>query len=70
MGQKSLEVSINPAVLKWARESAGWAVEEISKKIRINPDTFQKLESGKRLPTLNTLEKLANYFKNDKVYFK
>jgi len=29
MASRSFEVSINPEIIKWARESAGWGVEEM-----------------------------------------
>ena len=32
MASRSFEVSVNPEVLKWAREIGGWSIEEITKK--------------------------------------
>ena len=69
MAGKSLEVSINPEIIKWARESAGWDVEEISKKLKTSKENFKKIESGNKLPTFRQLEFLANYFKRPVAIF-
>jgi len=69
MAGKSLEVSINPEIIKWARESAGWSIEEISKKLKISRENFGKIESGSKLPTFRQLEFLANYFKRPVAIF-
>jgi len=69
MAGKSLEVSINPEIIKWARESAGWGVEEISKKLKTSKENFEKIESGSKLPTFRQLEFLANYFKRPVAVF-
>lgn len=63
MSGKSLEVSINPEIIRWARESAGWSIEEISKKLKTSKENFEKIESGSKLPTFRQLELLAKYFK-------
>lgn len=69
MAGKSLEVSINPEVIKWARESSGWGVEEISKKLKTSKENFEKIELGRKLPTFRQLEFLANYFKRPVAIF-
>jgi ribosome-binding protein aMBF1 (putative translation factor) len=51
MAKESLEVTINPEIIKWARESAGFSVEEISKKLKISKENFEKIESGTKLAT-------------------
>jgi len=69
MAGKLLEVSINPKIIKWARESAGWGVDEISKKLKTSKENFEKIESGSKLPTFRQLEFLANYFKRPVAVF-
>ena len=69
MAEKSLEVSINPEVIKWARENAGFSIEEISKKLKTSKENFEKIESGSKLPTFRQLELLANYFKRPVAIF-
>jgi len=63
MANKSFEVSINPEILRWVRESDGWDTEEISKKIKMSKENYEKIESGNKLLTFRQLEMLANYFK-------
>ena len=63
MPSKSFEVRVEPAVLKWARTSAGWTVEEIGTKLRKNGQLVESWESGNKNPTLYQLKALANYYK-------
>lgn len=63
MPRKTLEVSIKPAVLKWARESAGLSMEDVAKRIRTSTETVAKWESGERRPTLRALEELASFLR-------
>lgn len=56
MGRESIRTSINPEVLKWARETAGWTIEEVSQKLGVKPETYQKIESGEKHLTLNVLK--------------
>jgi len=60
---KSFEVQVEPSVLKWARTSAGWTVEEIGAKLHKNGLLVENWESGNKRPTLNQLRFLANYYK-------
>ncbi|MFN3976328.1 MAG: helix-turn-helix domain-containing protein [Aquificaceae bacterium] len=60
---RSFEVEINPEIIKWARETAGWSIEEVARKLKISKENYQKLESGSKNPTFRQLEILANYFK-------
>ncbi|MGA2226913.1 MAG: ImmA/IrrE family metallo-endopeptidase [Syntrophobacteraceae bacterium] len=50
---------INPKLLKWARESAGYSLEEISSILKKDCDVIRDWESGKVSPTYVQLEKLA-----------
>src|SRR5262249_42275290 len=49
---------INPDVLRWAREIAGYTLEEISKKQSLSK--FSKWEAGEAAPTYAQLEKIAD----------
>jgi Zn-dependent peptidase ImmA (M78 family)/DNA-binding XRE family transcriptional regulator len=69
MPRPSLTVPVNPKVLSWARESAGWTVEELAKKLKVSVDTVRRFEDGNRRPTLKTLEKLAGWFKRPLAAF-
>lgn len=48
---------INPDVLRWAREIAGYSLEEISKKQSLSK--FPQWEDGKSAPSYAQLEKIA-----------
>ncbi|MFN3384018.1 MAG: ImmA/IrrE family metallo-endopeptidase [Archaeoglobaceae archaeon] len=57
-----LEVDVNPEIIKWARESAGFSVDEIAKKLKISRESYRALESGRKKPTFKQLELLSKYF--------
>jgi len=59
MPRTSLEVSVEPKVLVWARESIGMSKPEVAKKLNASEDTVSKWESGQKKPTLIQLERLA-----------
>ena len=69
MRKKSLKINLNPEVIKWARESAGWSVEEISKKLKTSKENFTKIESGDKPLTFRQLQLLANYLKRSVATF-
>lgn len=49
----------NPVVLKWARETSGYSVEDIASKFNKTPDVIRQWESGENSPTYVQLERLA-----------
>ena len=36
---RSFEVDVNPNIIKWARENAGWSIEEIASKLKLHFDS-------------------------------
>ncbi|MBE9075978.1 helix-turn-helix transcriptional regulator [Romeria aff. gracilis LEGE 07310] len=50
---------IQPEVLKWARATAGYSVDEAAKKLKCDPTELINWETGKAAPTYAQLEKLA-----------
>lgn len=50
---------INPKILKWARERAGFSLEEVANAFKKDIETIQGWESGNNAPTYIQLEKLA-----------
>lgn len=48
--------------LKYLRKSKDLTQKEIAEDLGITQPTYQQWESGKRSPTAETLEKLADYF--------
>lgn len=63
MARKPPEVEVNPDVLKWARESAGWSPDETSRKLKVHAERLHRWESGAERPPLNALVALAQCFK-------
>lgn len=63
MTNKSFEVNINPILIRWARETLGYTIEEIAIRIKASPTAYWKIETGEKVVTLKQLEKLAYYFK-------
>ncbi len=60
---KKLVVEVNPEVIKWARETAGYSKEETAKKLKLSEKDYEKLEKGEQAPTFRQLKLLANLFK-------
>ena len=55
-------VFVNPDILRWARETAGYSVEEVVRKLkrkRITIETVESWENGKEFPNYIELERLA-----------
>lgn len=64
-----IDVNINPLVLKWAREEAGFDIKEISEKASITIDRYSAWEeSGQNIP-LGKLKILSTQFKRQIAFF-
>jgi Zn-dependent peptidase ImmA (M78 family)/transcriptional regulator with XRE-family HTH domain len=55
----SKSIPVNPDVLRWARETAGWNIEEVARRMGKSADMVLSWESGERSPTYLQLDKLA-----------
>ena len=62
MAKRSFEVSVNPAIIKWARKSSGWRSEEIAKKLKIKKEREANL-SGR----YTELEQIREQLEKDKA---
>ena len=51
---------INPEILRWARERAGYSVEDIARRRRVSPERVREWESGQSFPTWKQFTKLAH----------
>jgi len=72
MSRKAIYVSVNPSVMKWARESSGRDFKDVKKRLDISVDTIKEWEQrelGAKKPTLNTLKKLATFYKRPLAVF-
>ena len=50
---------INPEMLRWARERAGYSIEEVARRRRVPPERVKEWEAGKSFPTWKQLKQLA-----------
>ena len=50
---------INPEMLRWARERAGYSVEEVSRRRKVSSESVREWEAGRSYPTWRQLEQLA-----------
>ncbi|MCL5985709.1 MAG: ImmA/IrrE family metallo-endopeptidase [Actinobacteria bacterium] len=69
MSSRSFEVEVNPAVLKWARESVGLESKDAAKKLKIEIEDVNALESGSIKPRLSQLKKLSILYKRPLAVF-
>jgi Zn-dependent peptidase ImmA (M78 family)/DNA-binding XRE family transcriptional regulator len=62
---KRVRALVRHDVLTWARESAGYAVEEAAKKLQVKPERLAswERESDENRPTINQLRKMATVYK-------
>jgi len=66
MSSKSFNVSVEPTVLMWARESIGMSTDEVVKKMKgITTDTIREWEKkgGTLKPTFAQIERLSTIYK-------
>lgn len=61
--------SINHKILKWARENAGYTIEEIAKKMQKDVDKVSMWENGKDAPTFKQLSMLSGFYKYPSAFF-
>ncbi|MDE1162312.1 MAG: ImmA/IrrE family metallo-endopeptidase [Acidobacteriaceae bacterium] len=71
-----LEEQVNPAILVWARESAGLDVQDAAKKLALGDskeasgtDKLLELERGARRPTRTQLNKIAKIYRRPLLAF-
>lgn len=57
-----MKINVNYDVLVWARETKGLSAEQAAKKSKIDLQRLEWLESGKDMPTLDELKKLAKTY--------
>ena len=69
MSSPSPEVDIKPAILKWARESSGWKIEDISKKLKVSAAKYEEWESTGRAIKITHLEALVKHYKRSLAFF-
>lgn len=60
---KSVKALINPAMLTWAREQAGYSLADAARKLGIDDARLQTLEGGDENPTFAKLLDMADLYK-------
>jgi Zn-dependent peptidase ImmA (M78 family) len=60
---KSVKALINPAMLTWAREQAGYSLADAARKLGTDEARLQGLESGEETPTFAKLLDMADHYK-------
>ncbi len=69
MSSRSIEVSLEPKLLVWARDTMGMKRSDVSSKLKVSLRTVQDWESGNSKPTLPQAEKLARIYKRSLATF-
>ena len=64
-----IEAIVKPELLIWARDSAGFSIEEAAKKVPVTSDRLEKWEKGELNPTINQLRKLGGIYKRPLAVF-
>ena len=60
---KRVPALVEGAILTWARESAGYSIEEIATRLRKSPETILAWEQGEMHPFMGQLRRLASLYK-------
>ncbi|PTX95720.1 XRE family transcriptional regulator [Opitutus sp. ER46] len=55
-------VPVSSAVLVWARQESGYALERVAEKLAVAPERLAEWERGERQPTMRQIEMLARVF--------
>lgn len=62
---------INPEMLRWARERAGYSIEEVARRMSVPEGRVERWESGQICPTWRQVENLAQqlYHRSTTLFF-
>ena len=66
---RSIEALVNADVLRWARDSAGFDLDDAAKKIGVSANRLFLWEEGESRPTIKQLFKLSNVYKRPATAF-
>ena len=65
----AIQIPVNPAVLRWARETSGVPIEDAAKRLKVPLSTFSRGEAEGTSLTLTQARALASYFKRPLAAF-
>lgn len=54
-----VDALINPSILTWSRERAGFTVPEIASKLKVKPEQLLQWEEGTKKPTFKQAQNFA-----------
>ena len=63
MAPRSTEALVEPAILNWARSSAGLSIEEAAHSLQTKPEKITAWEGGEASPSMSQLRKMATTYK-------
>ncbi|HYG24680.1 MAG TPA: XRE family transcriptional regulator [Verrucomicrobiae bacterium] len=66
---RSIPALVKPALLVWARERAGFAIEDAATKADIGVETLRAWEAGESQPSIPQLRKLGEIYKRPLAVF-
>jgi len=66
---RSIRTEVKPEVFRWLRVSAGWTVEDVSKRLKTSVEAIKAFESGEKAPTLRQLKELSQAYKRPLAAF-
>jgi Zn-dependent peptidase ImmA (M78 family)/DNA-binding XRE family transcriptional regulator len=58
-----VRANVRPEILVWARETAGFLIEEAARKIAVRPERVIAWESGEAQPTIPQLRKMSQVYR-------
>ena len=62
MAANNFPVDVNPAVLRWARETAGYSIEEAGDRVA-GPQALEAWEAGRDRPTWKAVQRLGKLYR-------
>ncbi len=69
MTREPVLLPVEPSVMQWLRESAGWTTSEVSGKLGLQEESYLRFERGEKKPTLRQIMLLAKAFKRPMAAF-
>jgi len=60
---------VNPKMLRWARQSAGYSIEEAAARLHVSTATVTKMETGEHPVTFGRVDDLSGLYKRPSVVF-
>lgn len=66
---RSVDALVNADILRWARNSAGFDLEDAARKLGVSSDKLAAWEEGSARPTIKQLFRLSNVYKRPATAF-